>query len=295
MGGPQARSAIVDAGRNRAKEEAIRGSPSLVPSPGREDVVAATATRRSLAGSRVRRPPRDAARQLELRAQPVFSPEGETLDTVSHDGTAIAWTHGRSRSADLSRSRHDRAFRRPDSRPPGRQPRRPVDRGRPRTGASPLGCARAHAVGAPCGNRTVRSIARLITDGKTLDGRDESGHTLGSARDRSFIDALRGKPSLCSPAATARTGGHSLREQRPRKMLWDAATETISSPGSVERGRQCVHRGERHCVSARRCDDRVRPEAARADRTRQVDRTFDVRQERNSYVALRPDCTSGGP
>ena len=56
--------------------------------------------------------PRDPARPLGLRREPEFSPDGKTLYTTSHDGTAIAWRIG-----------GDRGLGRPFEFTPGRAAR----------------------------------------------------------------------------------------------------------------------------------------------------------------------------
>ena len=61
--------------------------------------------------------PRDPARPLGLRRTAEFSPDGKTLYTTSHDGTAIAWRiagdRGLGRPFEFTPGRAARDFRHP--------------------------------------------------------------------------------------------------------------------------------------------------------------------------------------
>ena len=93
--------------------------------------------------------------------QPVFSPDGETLYTVSHDGTAIAWDlTGDRRLGRPFTFTHDRTFSQlAMTATRGVQPRRPANRCRPEGARGSRSGTRAssHRSGRPFSKRTARS------------------------------------------------------------------------------------------------------------------------------------------
>ena len=174
-------------------------------------------------GRRVGDSPRDAARPLGIVQQPVFSPDGGTLYTASHDGTAIAWDiDGRPRAGAAVHVHARPGVSTAVTTAPGRvQPGRPADRGRPQGGGIQLWDANDldPVWRAPCSRPAARS--RRSPSVRTGERSRPSPERQGDALGRRLAIAPLGTGS------TAPSGGSGVSFSADGTMLATAGEEGV--------------------------------------------------------------------